>query len=180
MGFSTRKKISGFNTSLQSRGLRVQKQIGLGPFRFNVGRYFGGTHDGKITGRSSFGSGGFRWSRERSLGGGKSEFDTDDLNEILDIDTEEVRIPFIFSNVGVMLFSLVTVIISATLFQYFPISIWTIAPMITQVILMILAIYVNPYFRLYSGALSVFIYATFFGWFIISGMVLVMKNFLFG
>ena len=70
MGFTFRKRNpKGLNFSISSRGARVSKTIKLGNLSFNVGRYIGGTHDGKTTSRvTANGGNGFRYEKNYTLG----------------------------------------------------------------------------------------------------------------
>lgn len=185
MGLSGRKKVAGFNTSLQQRGLRVQKQIGLGPFRFNVGTYFGGTHHGRVTGRTSAGFGGIRWSKERTLNSGQgyrgpgAEFDTDDLSDVFDIDEEyEDTTPFLLTSIGVLIVNALLFIASIVLFAYFPLQIWTLVPVYGGLLFTLIALYVSPYFSLFIGAKQWFVYPPMLCWIIVMTMALLIKTYL--
>lgn len=68
MGFSFRKRNpKGLNVSLSSRGLRLSKTIKMGDVTYNIGRYFGGSHDGKTTGRVIASNNGFEYRKEHTL-----------------------------------------------------------------------------------------------------------------
>lgn len=70
MGFTFRKRNpKGLNFSVSSRGARVSKTIKLGKLSFNLGRYIGGSHDGKYTSRTTVSGGnGLRYEKNYTLG----------------------------------------------------------------------------------------------------------------
>lgn len=70
MGFTFRKRNpKGLNFSVSSRGARVSKTIKLGKLSFNLGRYIGGSHDGKTTARTTLSAGnGLRYEKNYTLG----------------------------------------------------------------------------------------------------------------
>lgn len=68
MGFTFRKRnAKGFNVSLSSRGLRISKTAKMGKTTANVGRYFGGTHDGKVTGNVRANAGDVQYRKDFTL-----------------------------------------------------------------------------------------------------------------
>ena len=70
MGFTFRKRnTKGLNFSLSSRGARVSKTIKLGKLSLNLGRYVGGSHDGKTTSRvTASGGNGLQYEKNFTLG----------------------------------------------------------------------------------------------------------------
>ena len=68
MGFTFRKRNpKGLNFSVSSRGARVSKTIKLGKMSFNLGRYVGGTQDGKTNLKARASSNGFMYEKNKTL-----------------------------------------------------------------------------------------------------------------
>jgi hypothetical protein len=75
MGFHFRKRNpKGLNVSLSKRGLRVSKTIKMGGVSFNIGRYFGGSSDGKtaVRTRLNFGNG-LMYTKHKTLSPSKED-----------------------------------------------------------------------------------------------------------
>lgn len=72
MGFTYRKRgKNGVNFSLSSRGARLSKTVKMGDVKVNLGKYFGGTHNGKTTGSVRAGSNGVEYRKDFTLGNTK-------------------------------------------------------------------------------------------------------------
>lgn len=77
MGFTFRKRNpKGLNFSISSRGARVSKTIKLGKMTFNLGRYIGGTQDGKTNLKTRVSSNGFMYEKNKTITSASKVADT--------------------------------------------------------------------------------------------------------
>jgi hypothetical protein len=95
--FFRKRNKNGVNISVSSAGLRISKTVKFGNMSFNLGHYFGGSRDGKTTGRVTGTAGnGLGYRKDFSLGNkSKVNFNKDPLPKL----TQTLGMDFIPSDV---------------------------------------------------------------------------------